>query len=27
MVGKALYEGLLLNVAFAPFFVSRLQVG
>jgi hypothetical protein len=26
MVGKALYEGMLINVAFAPFFVSRLQV-
>ncbi len=26
MVGKALYEGILLNVAFAPFFVTRLQV-
>jgi hypothetical protein len=27
MVGKALYEGILLNVAFAPFFITRLQVG
>lgn len=26
MVGKALYEGMLLNLAFAPFFISRLQV-
>lgn len=25
MVGKALYEGVLLNVAFAPFFITRLQ--
>ncbi|GAX84732.1 hypothetical protein CEUSTIGMA_g12154.t1 [Chlamydomonas eustigma] len=25
MVGKALYEGILINVAFAPFFVARLQ--
>jgi ubiquitin-protein ligase E3 C len=25
MVGKALYEGILVNVSFAPFFVARLQ--
>lgn len=25
MVGKALYEGILINAAFAPFFVARLQ--
>ncbi len=25
MVGKALYEGILINVALAPFFVTRLQ--
>ena len=25
MVGKALYEGILINVALAPFFVARLQ--
>lgn len=25
MVGKALYEGILINAPFAPFFVARLQ--
>ena len=25
MVGKALYEGILINVALAPFFTARLQ--
>ena len=24
-MGKALYEGILINAAFAPFFVARLQ--
>lgn len=26
MVGKALYEGILLNLSFAPFFIRCLQV-
>jgi hypothetical protein len=26
MVGKALYEGILLNLSFAPFFIKCLQV-
>lgn len=26
MVGKALYEGILLNLTFAPFFIRCLQV-
>lgn len=26
MVGKALYDGILLNLAFAPFFLRSLQV-
>ena len=27
MLGRALYEGVLLDLPLAPFFVSRLQVG
>ena len=27
MVSKALFEGILLNLALAPFFVTKLQVG